>query len=332
LTFHFCSHFDHHYAVRALVMVDSLKSLGVPFRIWVLCLTEECQQILNLIKCPEIHLTSLDQLEKDYPELINAKKDRSLAEYYFTLSPYWPRWILENFKPIDSVTYLDADLLFLNSPKPLFVDVQDYSIGIIEHRFHPDFDISEHYGRFNVGWIFFKKDQAGLACLTKWSRQCLEWCKDKAEEGKFADQKYLDNWNEDFDGTYIYSHPGANVAPWNLNTHNISLENGTLMSDGQPVIFYHFQMIRALDATHVSSSLEVYKVPIDLRKKVIKWLYKPYIKKLLEKEISLKRKGVTAKAFRSSRDYSEVDKHNRPKKSFHQRIQDGEIIKIRDQK
>jgi len=328
LTVHFCSHFDHHYAVRALVMVDSLKSLGVPFRIWVLCLTEECQQILNSVKCPEIHLTSLEQLEKDYPELINAKKDRSLAEYYFTLSPYWPRWILENFKPIDSVTYLDADLLFLNSPKPLFVDVQDYSIGIIEHRFHPTFDIARYSGRFNVGWIYFKKDRVSSDCLAQWQAQCLDWCKDYPEDGKFADQKYLDSWPDDFEGTHIISHPGANLAPWNLNTHKITRESERLLSDKKPVIFYHFHMIKALDDNHLSTSLEIYRVPVEERKKIIDWLYVPYILKLLEKEMTLTQKGFKICAFRSSRDYSKIDHHHRSEKSLDQRIHDCEIIKI----
>jgi len=309
-------------------MVDSLKAHNLNFKLWVLCLTQECKKILDAIDSPNIEGYSLHEIEKEFPELLKAKGNRSLPEYYFTLSPFWPNWLLDNKPEISSITYLDADLEFLSSPESLFDEVENSSIGIIEHRFHPSFDIARYSGRFNVGWIYFKKDRVSSDCLAQWQAQCLGWCKDYPEDGKFADQKYLDSWPDDFEGTHIISHPGANLAPWNLNTHKITRESERLLSDKKPVIFYHFHMIKALDDNHLSTSLEIYRVPVEERKKIIDWLYVPYILKLLEKEMTLTQKGFKICAFRSSRDYSKIDHHHRSEKSLDQRIHDCEIIKI----
>jgi hypothetical protein len=309
-------------------MADSLKAHGVKFTLWVLCLTEECKRILDAIGSPDIKGYSLNTLEKVRPELQNAKRNRSISEYYFTLSPFWPNFLLATHSEIRSITYLDADLEFLSSPQCLFNEVGDSSIGIIEHRFHPNFDISRHSGRFNVGWVYFRRDRVSFRCLAKWQAQCLDWCKDHPENGKFADQKYLDSWPDDYKNTHIFSHAGANLAPWNLNTHKIGRRGELLLSDDRPIVFYHFHMIKAFDANHLSTSLEIYRVPIEVRKQIIDWLYVPHILRLLEKERKLSELGFEIKLFRTSRDYSKIDLHHRSDKSLNKRIEEGELINL----
>ena len=88
--------------------------------------------------------------------------------------------------------------------------------------------------------IYFQNDDESKKCLNQWKSQCLEWCKDKPEDGKFADQKYLDSWPRDFRKLLIHSHPGANLAPWNLKSHLLSFDQKVPTVDGQPAIFYHF--------------------------------------------------------------------------------------------
>jgi hypothetical protein len=309
-------------------MIDSLRSNSLNFKIWVLCLTEECKLILDNLDLPEIESLSLHSLENDHPELLIAKSNRTTPEYYFTLSPFWPNWVLRNNSEIDSITYLDADLEFFCSPQCLFDETKGSSIGIIEHRFHPSFDISKNYGRFNVGWIYFQKDHESSLCLANWQSQCLEWCKDYPEDGKFADQKYLDNWPKDYKGTHIIRNPGANLAPWNIKTHKINYSNGNLYSDDHPVVFYHFQLMKALDSTHFLTSFEIYKVPIEQRKKIIEWLYKPHIIKLLKKEAFLNSKGFKTNAFISCRKNLGKNLSDHTEQSLIQAISSGEVIRI----
>ena len=209
-------------------MIESLLRHQSNSEIWVLCLSDQCQNYLEELGHKSIHPCSLSELESSYPELLEAKENRNLSEYYFTLSPFFPDWVLKQEPEIDSITYLDSDLEFYYSPEKILEELKDYSIGIIEHRFHPSYDHSRYAGRFNVGWIFLKMTKRQKKCLSQWMSQCSEWCKDQPEDGKFADQMYLNSWPDDFKNARIIDHPGANLAPWNLNTHKLTLNQSSL--------------------------------------------------------------------------------------------------------
>ena len=118
---------------------------------------------------------------------------------------------------------MDADLFFFADPQPILDEVGDDSIGLIEHRFPENLADLEKYGRFNVGWMTFRNDPIAVSCLQIWREQCIEWCYDRLESGRFAEQKYLDEWPARFPRTRIIQHRGANVAPWNLERFEISL-------------------------------------------------------------------------------------------------------------
>ena len=71
----------------------------------------------------------------------------------------------------------------------------------------------EKYGKFNVGILGFRNDAEGLRCLRAWRAQCNAWCHDRIEDGKFADQKYLDTWPEAFRTLVVSEHPESAVLP-----------------------------------------------------------------------------------------------------------------------
>ncbi len=142
---------------------------------------------------------------------------------------------------IDFITYLDADLFFFADPKPIFEEIGDRSIAIIGHRYPPQLHHLLEFGIYNVGWLSFRRDENGLACLQRWRQQCLEWCYDRAEEGRYADQKYLDDWPESFQSVVVLRHKGANLAPWNLANYRIHRAQDRVWVDDDPLIFYHFQ-------------------------------------------------------------------------------------------
>src|SRR5262249_15057415 len=121
----------------------------------------------------------------------------------------------------------------------IFDEIGDSSIGIIEHRFPAALAAAVRYGRFNVGWVTFRNDTAGRRCLALWRDQCLDWCYDRLEAGRFAEPKYLDEWPSQFAELRVIEHRGANVAPWNLDTFEIARAKGGVQVGGQPLVFYH---------------------------------------------------------------------------------------------
>jgi len=102
-------------------------------------------------------------------------------------------------------------------------------------------------GFFNVGFLLFRRTGETLACLRHWRDQCLEWCFDRIEPGRFGDQKYLEEWPTRYAGVTILQHAGAGLAPWNVTRYRIRYEQGRVWVNGDPLLFYHFARLRAIN-------------------------------------------------------------------------------------
>jgi hypothetical protein len=231
------------------------------------------------------------ELERAYPALLDVKPSRSVVEYYFTCTPFLPGYVFDAEPTADLVTYLDADLYFFDSPEPIFDELGAGSVAIVEHRFPPPLRERERYGRFNVGWVTFRRDEAGLACLAWWGERCLEWCFDRPEEDRFADQKYLDQWPARFPGVVVIRHPGANLAPWNLASHAVGWDGRSVTVDGRPLLFFHFHALRSLRPWLYDSSLRNYYTRMTA---TLLWrVYRPYLTALrrAERALGARRRG-----------------------------------------
>ena len=238
-----------------------------------------CYDILVQLKLPNVHLIPLEDFEAGDEKLLRAKENRRLIEYYFTCTPSLPLFILNRHPEVDRITYLDADLFFFSSLIPLYDEIGTHSIAIIEHRFPPHLRHSDIHGIYNVGWLSFKRDEHALACLQWWREQCLEWCYDRVEDGRFADQKYLDAWPDRFPGVVVLRHKGANVAPWNVSNYIVREDRGRIWVDEQPLIFFHFHGLKKVNAWLYNHNLGDYGVRISSS---LLWsIYAPYISNLL---------------------------------------------------
>jgi hypothetical protein len=244
--FHFCTLFDSNYLIKGVAMIRSLQTNCPLANIYVLCMDSYSYEVLANLNVSNVHLIPLSDVEDD--ELLQVKKQRGVAEYCWTLSPCLPHYILEKYKHIDFITYLDADLFFYSSLEPIFREIGNASIAIIEHRFTPRLKDQEIKGRFCVEWVSFRRDVEGLACLKRWREQCIEWCFYRLEEGRMGDQKYLDPWPEEYSNCHILAHHGAGIAPWNYPQYLISEGvNGSIFINNDPLIFYHFHQFQILE-------------------------------------------------------------------------------------
>jgi hypothetical protein len=277
--YYFCTYFDSHYLLRGLALYRSLQQHCPSFRLWVLCMDRGCYDTLFQLKLPNVHLIALEDFEAGDEKLLRAKGNRSLIEYYFTCTPSLLLFIFGAFPEVDRVTYLDADLFFFANPEPIFEEICDRSVAIIGHRFPPHLRHLEKFGIYNVGWLSFKRDEHGIACLHWWREQCIEWCYDRVEDGRFADQRYLDTWPDRFPSVVVLRHKGANLAPWNVSNYKIREERGHIWVDEQPVIFFHFHGLKKVNTWLYGHNLAVYGVRRS--RTVLRSIYAPYFANLL---------------------------------------------------
>jgi hypothetical protein len=276
---YYCTYFDRNYLVRGLALYRSLLKHASPFTLWVLCFDDFTHTVLSSLNQPNLKPIALSAFEAGDTALLNAKEDRTTVEYYFTCSPSLLLYILNKWPEVDVLSYLDADLFFYSSPDPIYRELGDASILIIPHR-HPAQaqHLEESFGVYNVGLLAFRNDRYGRECLEWWRERCLEWCYDRIEDGRFADQKYLDDWPTRFQRVVVLQHKGANLAPWNWMNYKIEMPNGSATVDGQTLIFYHFHGLKVLSKRlyDIASLGEYQPMPASLKHS----LYSGYMREL----------------------------------------------------
>ena len=277
---HFCTYFDLNYLPYAKLLSKSLFKYNKSITLFIVCMDKEVLNILNREPILNSVVYSHNELINFKPRLKKIKNERSKAEYFFTCSAQVCDFVFDKNPDIKLLNYVDCDLYFYNSLKPLFAELGNASVGIIEHKFHWLNKSKRKYGRFNVGWISFRNDKVGRQCVSDWATQCMDWCYQKLEYGKYADQKYLDQWPKKYPGLKILKHKGANLAIWNLKNYKLNFTKGLILIDNQPLLFYHFAGLRQLDAKTFKTNLSSYY--ISLKGVLLNNIYIPYINQLLE--------------------------------------------------
>lgn len=291
----YCTYFDRGFLIQGLALWRSLAAHDPEAQLWVLALDDFTGAMLRELGDAKLEIVPLGELERDDAALAAAKANRTRVEYFFTLSPCWPRWLLARHPEIERVTYVDADMFFFASPTPIFsaMDAAAASVLVTAHRFPAWLRHYERHGKFNVGILSFRNDAVGRACLDDWRTRCLAWCFDRLEDGKYADQKYLDDWPEQFGAALLaLGHPGVNLAPWNWRRYEsrASAEGGVRV-DGQPLVLFHAARFRPRWGAWCwdSGQLEYGVMAGGLRDAI----YLPYVKALLaaRAEIATRRAG-----------------------------------------
>lgn len=282
---HYCTYFDTHYMLRGLTLYRSLQKHAGDFKLWVLCCDDLTYENLKKLDQPDLIPIRLSEVEAFEPRLATARANRSHVEYLWTLSPIWPLYLFERDSEIDFLTYLDADLFFYGSPDPLFDEMGKNSIAMFAHRYPENLRYMEVNGIYNVGWLSFRRDENALGCLNEWREQCLDWCYDRCEDGKYGDQNYLNDWQRDHKGVHVLEHEGAGIAPWNWTSYKFSRKRNAagrpqLYSNDAPLIFFHFHGLRFLTAWLYDAFYSSYHLG-EMSPRLRGWVFGPYLRSMV---------------------------------------------------
>jgi hypothetical protein len=243
---HFCTLFNSNFLSRGLALYNSLRRHAPDTMLYVYCFDDLTHRLLTQLALPNLRPVAMAEFES--PELLAVKPSRSVGEYCWTCTPHIISHAIQHFD-LKTVTYVDADLYFYASPNVLLDEWEAAcaSVLITEHRYTPRYDHAHRFGIYCVQFVTFRADTAGLTALNWWADRCLEWCYSREEDGKFGDQKYLDDWTTRFEGVHVMKHLGGGIAPWNvqqfevLMTHGAEVQLRELDSDARfPLVFYHF--------------------------------------------------------------------------------------------
>lgn len=272
---HFVTIFDFAFAPQGLALYQSLESQVRDFTLWVAPADRAVELLLLELELANLRLLDLASIESE--DLLSAKKLRSRREYCWTLTPFLFDAVFDSDMSAARVTYVDADVWVRSSPEPIFREFEESGAGmqITEHAFSPQGDVSKLYGKYCVQ---FQTAQRTLASpiLERWKSQCVEWCFARPEDGKFGDQKYLEEWPNLYpELVNVSKNKHFFLGPWNAERFPYS--------DG---IIYHFHQVR-INPTVGQWSIGNYKLP----KPHVDELYVPYIEQLEYAQKIMRSKG-----------------------------------------
>ena len=275
----FCTFFDINYLTRGLALYQSLKKHCPEFTLYVIAFDNRCFDILHDLDYPEIIPIRLTQMEESDSELCKVKERRTFVEYFWTSTPSVIKYCIEKFN-LEYCTYLDADIFFFSDPSILLQELVDKrgDVLITEHRYTPCYDQTDRLGRFCVQFMTFKNNPNGMKILEWFRDACIKWCHNFCEDGKFGDQKYLDDWPERFENVVVLEHLGGGVAPWNVQQYDIVCENEKVFiqhgNKQYSLVFYHFHELKIFEGYGPSHS------GYHLSSSVKKFIYEPYLSAL----------------------------------------------------
>ncbi len=269
----FCTLFDSNYLHFGLTLYSSLKRHCDNFHLYIFAFDDKCEKFLKLQNLENVTVISLCEFEDE--ELLAIKSTRSKGEYCWTCTASTILYVLKKFSQ-DHCTYVDSDIFFFNNPRILIDEVGDNSVLITPHNYLPQYDQSKVSGKYCVQFMMFKNDECGLEALNWWRKRCIEWCYAEPEDGKFGDQKYLDDWMIRFKKVHELKHEGG-VAPWNISSYKI--KDGKIYKKNGEVfdlVFYHFHGFCLLSLQVVKLAPAQYLIKND----AIKEIYKKYLQEI----------------------------------------------------
>jgi hypothetical protein len=284
---YFCTYFDRNYLTRGLALIESLSTHCGDFTMYVVCMDEYTRLALQTLAIPQVQTVPFHEIERQDPDLASCRSKRELVEYIWTSTPAIIRHVLDRYPEITNLVYVDADLLFFSDPINLYDEMGEKTVLIHEHRFPPRHSSFLLYGRFNVGLLIFKNCPSAREVLCDWRAKCIDWCYARAEDGKFGDQKYLDEWPERFPCVHVTTNIGVGIAPWNHEQyHYSSNERGQPCVNGAPVIFYHYHSFKIVHPeVYIPAPDTVWPIP----DACVKLCFMPYIQAIRRAQYRVER-------------------------------------------
>ena len=289
MKYHFCTCFDRNYLVCGYTLFRSLCRHVEDFTLHVAALDDEAFRLLEALDDPRLVPVRLADIEAFDPEFAACRSNRSRVEYIFTLSPVLPRFLFERHLEIEVLNYLDSDLFFFRDPEPAYRELGGKSLLVCPHRFPPELKFREKFGTCNMAFQLYRRDAECFKVLDWWRARCIEWCFDRVEPDRFADQKYLDFWPELTDSLVVSQDPGLDAGPWNWMT--VPWEesaDGKWNPRGGELVCYHYQGFRFLTSFLLSHNLGSYG--FRMPRPLLRYLYGSYADAFAETKKELSRK------------------------------------------
>lgn len=234
------------YLPKALVLGNSLKKHNKNVKFYVILVEREIPK-----QWPSIADDIVDKviLAKDlgFQDFDKFIFKHSIVEASTSVKGAALNYLLENFS--DKVVYIDPDIKTYKSLDELSKLLDTNDVILTPHLTIPEKNENDirnnelcalQHGVYNLGFVAVKNSDEGMK-FAKWWKSRLElYCYDDIPSGIFTDQRWVDLAPAYFN-VYILKNPGYNMAPWNLSTRSLKLENNKIIVNNESeLVFFHY--------------------------------------------------------------------------------------------
>lgn len=258
-----CTIVSKNYIAFARVVAQSFLAAEPEGRFFVL-LVDRNDGHLDPAEEP-FTLVEVEELE-NIPELPAFLFKYTLLECNTAVKPFFLEYLFERYE-LENLVYFDPDILITGSLDALRRRVTDHAIVLTPHLTHP-IDDGAHpdelailqAGAYNLGFIGLGGGEMTRRLLRWWQDRLYDQCLVRVERGLFVDQKWIDLVPGLFPDISVITHPGYNVAYWNLHGRTVTRDGDAWRSNGEELVFFHFSGIQPESLEHVSKHQDRFRL------------------------------------------------------------------------
>lgn len=261
-----------------------LESSGVePKNQTVLLANPYHDQIHNHLSNSGVNVVLEQELLKENPALLVDWDKKTRAEQLFTLGPFVVLRALEHSEESDWVFYVDADVqIYTSLESGLQLEGKDLVLVPHYHQWWNRKRLAK-YGYFNVGIVGFRASESGREMANLWARLVEQWCYDRVEGNKYADQKYLESLANLSSANVEIAPKNYHLAPWNFSFSRVSKhEDGSVKTaNGEMIHSFHIQGLKKMNKYWYVGHLPYLGLAF---KTLMKHIYIPHVRRIEEIE------------------------------------------------
>lgn len=289
IAFTICS---NNYLAQASVLFKSLLSWNKDYKFYI-ALVDELDPEIDYKQFEPALVTPISQIGIQDFETISSSY--GIVELNTALKPSFFKYIFNQHKGCQTILYFDPDIKIYGELAHVEKTLIDNAIVLTPHIYSPisidgrspGENTFLNYGIYNLGFLGINPNlSSSIEMLEWWEERTHKLGYDKVWDGIFVDQLWMNHTPLFFDKVVVLRNYGYNVAPWNMHERKyIELQNGKYyMSDGNPLIFYHFSSYRFKSPDVFSIYYNRYS--FDNLPNNIRAIYNDYHQDLLDNRIS----------------------------------------------
>lgn len=253
LVFTLCS---NNYLAQAITLGNSLIRHN-PGYIFIIGLVDRKISSIDYSTVPfeilEVEKTGISAFDEMY-------KKYNITELNTAVKPFYFQYLFTNRTDVKSIVFLDPDIMVYSPFTELEKELESSDIIIIPHFITPLNDdklqAEEDFlnsGLYNLGFIAIKNTGVGCKMIDWWAERLRYKAYIDFKRGLFNDQIWINFVPLFFNHVKIFTHPGYNMAYWNLHERYLSKKvEKYYINDNYPLIFYHFSGFNPLNPRTLS--------------------------------------------------------------------------------